>query len=103
VFDSQRPEVFHVDLASIVVKHDDRTNLRLQPGDQIYVGETRQARIEKCIPPWIRPLYQAIWDTHPKPEGSPSQIVDRPVNSSVPVIDSSHPSIGETVIILSNE
>ncbi len=62
----KRPEVFHVDLAAIVVKHDPRTNIRLQPDDQIYVGETRQARIEKCIPPWLRPVYQALWDTQPQ-------------------------------------
>src|SRR5262245_53958697 len=47
VADAKRPEVFHVDLDAIVVKHDQRTNLRLLPNDQIFVGETRQSRIEK--------------------------------------------------------
>jgi protein involved in polysaccharide export with SLBB domain len=60
-----RPEVYHVDLQAIVVGHDDKTNLRLLPNDQVYVGETRQARIERAIPPWFRPLYQAIWKTQP--------------------------------------
>ena len=69
--DGQRPEVFHVDLAAIVMKHDFRTNLRLLPSDQVYVGETRQARIEKCIPPWFRPLYQTLWGTRPHPAASP--------------------------------
>jgi protein involved in polysaccharide export with SLBB domain len=63
--DSQRPEVFHVDLQAIVVKHDERTNLRILPFDQIYVGETRQAKVEKALPPWLRTLSQAIWDTRP--------------------------------------
>ena len=49
-----RPEVFHVDLAAIVMNHDERTNIRLHPFDQIYVGETRRAQIEKAIPLWLR-------------------------------------------------
>jgi polysaccharide biosynthesis/export protein len=65
--DSQRPEVFHVDLNAIVVKHDYKTNVRILPFDQIYVGETRQAKVEKALPPWLRPLYQAVWDIHPTP------------------------------------
>jgi protein involved in polysaccharide export with SLBB domain len=65
-----RPEVFHIDLQNIVTKHKQATNLRLLPNDQVYVGETRQARIERVIPPWMRPLYQVIWDTQP-PQPSP--------------------------------
>jgi polysaccharide biosynthesis/export protein len=65
-----RPEVFHIDLQNIVIKHNQATNLRLLPNDQIYVGETRQSRIERVIPPWIRPLYQVIWDTQPPPKTS---------------------------------
>lgn len=61
----QRPEVFHVDLDAIVMKKDERTNLRVLPFDQVYVGETRQARMERLIPPWLRPLYQKIWDLLP--------------------------------------
>lgn len=52
--ESQRPEVIHVDLEAIVMKDDQRTNIRLLPYDQIYVGETRRAQIEKAIPPWLR-------------------------------------------------
>jgi protein involved in polysaccharide export with SLBB domain len=52
--ESQRPEVFHVDLRAIVVNNDSRTNIRLLPFDQIYVGETRRSQIEKAIPPWLR-------------------------------------------------
>jgi polysaccharide biosynthesis/export protein len=60
-----RPEVFHVDLDAIVLRKDDATNIRLMPSDHVYVGETRQARIEKCIPPWLRPVYQKLWDMLP--------------------------------------
>jgi len=62
VAEGQRPEVFRVDLRAIVLNHDERTNIRLRPFDQIHVGETRQARVERSIPPWLRPLYQAVWE-----------------------------------------
>ena len=58
-----RPEICHVDLHAILVDHNQKTNLRLLPNDQIYVGETRQALVERAIPPWFRPVYQAIWNT----------------------------------------
>lgn len=63
--DLQRPEVFHVDLQAIVLNRNHQTNIRVQPYDQIFVGETRQARIEKCVPPWCRPVYQKFWDMLP--------------------------------------
>lgn len=63
--EGHRPEVFHVDLGAIVLKNDHATNLRVEPYDQIYVGETRQARIERFIPPWFRPVYQAFWEIEP--------------------------------------
>jgi protein involved in polysaccharide export with SLBB domain len=72
VGDTQRPEVLHVDLRAIVVKKDDRTNIRLVPFDQIYVGETRQARVEKSFPPWLRPLYEALWNMLPDPLRQPA-------------------------------
>ncbi|MCS7046288.1 MAG: polysaccharide biosynthesis/export family protein [Gemmataceae bacterium] len=60
-----RPELFRVDLDAIVLNKDGSTNVRLLPMDHIYVGETRQARIEKCVPPWLRPTYQKLWDMLP--------------------------------------
>src|SRR5262249_36916641 len=57
--------VFHIDLDAIVLKHDNATNLRVLPYDQIYVGETRQARIERFIPAWFRPMYQVFWGLEP--------------------------------------
>ncbi len=67
--DGQRPEVFHVDLEAIVVNQDHKTNIRLQPYDQIYVGETRQSCLEKCFPPWLRPLFRTFCGTQ-KPRGN---------------------------------
>jgi protein involved in polysaccharide export with SLBB domain len=65
IIEGDRPEVFHVDLRAIVSHKDDKTNVRLQPFDQVFVGETRQGRLDKCLPPWLRPLYQAIWGIRP--------------------------------------
>ncbi len=62
-----RPEVFHIDLHKTVAQRDQATNPRLMPNDQIYVGETRQARMERIVPPWLRPAYQAIWEAQPAP------------------------------------
>lgn len=63
--EGRRPEAFHVDLRALVLRHDERTNLRLLPGDHVYVGETRQAQVEKALPPWLRRAYQALWNTRP--------------------------------------
>ena len=60
--DNHRPEVFHVDLDAIVMKHDHKTNLRLLAFDQVYVGATRQAKIENALPPWLRWVVQPMWD-----------------------------------------
>jgi polysaccharide biosynthesis/export protein len=61
VAEGRAPEVFHVDLKAVVIKHDERTNLRLQPFDQVYVGETLPSSWEKCVPPCFRPFYEAAW------------------------------------------
>jgi protein involved in polysaccharide export with SLBB domain len=71
--DLHRPEVFHVDLEAIVMHKDQKTNVRVLPYDEIYVGETRQARVEKCIPPWLRPVYQSVWDMLPSSKAPQEQ------------------------------
>ena len=60
--DNQRPEVFHVDLQAIVLKNDAKTNIRLLPYDQVYVGETKGAQIERAIPTWVRNFYRPVLD-----------------------------------------
>jgi polysaccharide export outer membrane protein len=64
---NQRPEVFHVDLQAIVFRGDNRTNLRILPFDQIYVGETRRAKLEKVLPPWLRRALLALSNNRPNP------------------------------------
>lgn len=63
VADDRRAEMFHVDLEKIVMHGDHRSNVRVMPFDQIYVGETQQARVEKSIPVWMRPYYRQFWGT----------------------------------------
>lgn len=65
VLEGKPPEVFRVDLQAILLRHDPRTNIYLQPQDQIYVGETRRFSISKCIPPWLRPLYETLCGMRP--------------------------------------
>jgi hypothetical protein len=58
IADGRAPEVFDVDLEAIVSKNDQETNLRLQPFDQVYVGQSHWASLVKCLPPWLRPIYE---------------------------------------------
>ena len=61
VADGKPPEVFHVDLQAILVKHDQQTNIRLEPCDHVHIGERRPSRLACCIPPWLKPLYSQLW------------------------------------------
>ena len=70
VADGRPPEAFDVDLEAILSRDDPQTNLRLQPFDQIYVGQSRRASLEKCLPPWLRPLYEGLCGLL-RPHGKP--------------------------------
>lgn len=59
-----RPEVFPVMLKDIVMKHDEKTNIRLEPFDQVYIGETRRSRFQKVVPPVFRPVYERLAGIH---------------------------------------
>jgi len=58
--DNEPPLVFHIDLRAIVMSQDQRTNLRLQPFDRVFVGEAKKSSLEKCLPPFVRPLYEKL-------------------------------------------
>jgi protein involved in polysaccharide export with SLBB domain len=60
VADGRDPEVFHINLRAIALRQDESSNVRLQPFDQVYVGQTRRAALGRCVPPWLRPLYQSL-------------------------------------------
>ncbi len=59
VADGRPPELFPVHLDAET--RDRGANLKLEPFDQVYIGETRQSSIRKCLPPWLRPLYESLW------------------------------------------
>jgi protein involved in polysaccharide export with SLBB domain len=58
--EDRQPEVFRVDLRAILMRDDSRSNIYLRPMDQVFVGETRRCTFEKCLPPWVRPLYESF-------------------------------------------
>jgi protein involved in polysaccharide export with SLBB domain len=50
----RRPEVFPVDLKAILTRHDEATDVRLEPYDQVYVGESARSNWMKYLPPWLQ-------------------------------------------------
>ena len=69
VAEGRRPQVFHINLSAILLKKDQHTNLRLQPFDEVFIGETRESSVAKCVPPCLRPLYETLWDLKSNPAG----------------------------------
>jgi protein involved in polysaccharide export with SLBB domain len=67
VADGQPPEVFPVDLEAIVLRHDQRTNVRLAPFDQVFVGQSSKSHLKGCFPPWLRPFYDAACGLRRRP------------------------------------
>lgn len=57
VADGEKPEVFTVQLHDILIKRDTRTNVTLAPFDQVCIGESPQSTFGKCVPPYLKPLY----------------------------------------------
>ena len=68
VADDKKPETFEVDLEAIVVRHEQQSNITVEPFDKIYIAQTRQLKLSKCLPPWMRALYNSLWDLHKQPE-----------------------------------
>ena len=60
VAEGKRPEVFHIDLAAIVLRNDPETNILLEPFDQVHIGQSRRACFSDCLPPWLRPVYDRL-------------------------------------------
>ena len=73
VAEGGRPEVFHIDLAAVVSGRDAQTNVRVQPFDQVFVGESRRSSLEKCLPPWLRPTYGALSGLRRPPAEGPGR------------------------------
>jgi polysaccharide export outer membrane protein len=60
VAEGERADVFHVDVDAVALDGDQTTNIILQPGDQVYVGETRRSSFSRLVPSWLRPLYRSL-------------------------------------------
>ena len=56
----EKADVFHVDVDAVSLDNDQLTNIALQPGDQVYVGETRRSSFSRLVPSWLRPLYRSL-------------------------------------------
>jgi protein involved in polysaccharide export with SLBB domain len=54
VAEGKTPEVFHIDLAAIVLRNDPETNILLEPFDQVHIGQSRRSFFRDCLPPWLR-------------------------------------------------
>jgi protein involved in polysaccharide export with SLBB domain len=97
VADGTAPEVFPVDLAAILLKKDQQTNVRLEPFDQIYVGQTRGGALSCCVPPWLRPLVEALCGMRRPTPAAPLSVVPTPARfaatrqGSAPVPDGALP------------
>lgn len=74
VAEGGQPEVYHIDLRDIVLEQNKSTNLRLQPFDAVYVGETRSATMKNCVPSFLRPIYNTLFGlkTDPPAPTSPT-------------------------------
>lgn len=57
VAEGKTPEVFHIDLAAIVLRNDPETNILLQPFDQVHIGQSRRSSFHDCLPPWLRSVF----------------------------------------------
>jgi protein involved in polysaccharide export with SLBB domain len=60
------PEVLRIDLEAILKRNDNRTNVRLQPLDEIYIGEKPSAYFRRAIPGFLRPMYDTIVELLPE-------------------------------------
>ncbi len=60
VADGRPPQVFPVDLRAILLDGDGSTDRRVEPFDQIHVGETRKSYLRSCVAPCLRPVYEML-------------------------------------------
>ena len=61
VADGTSPELFEVDLAAIL-RGDQKTNVCLEPFDQIYIGQTKRSHFKTLLPPWLQALCERVHD-----------------------------------------
>jgi protein involved in polysaccharide export with SLBB domain len=64
IADGRASEVFPVDLEAIVVRHDLQSNVRLEPFDQVNLGQSSRSNFSRCLPLWLRPLFDGLSGLH---------------------------------------
>jgi hypothetical protein len=47
-----------VDLKGILLRNEPRTNIRVEPFDQIYIGQSRRSVFCSRLPPILRPFWE---------------------------------------------
>jgi protein involved in polysaccharide export with SLBB domain len=65
VVEGGKPEIYRVDLRAILFLDDPKSNIIVQPRDQIFVGERPLCSFERCVAPWLRPIYEALSGLRP--------------------------------------
>jgi protein involved in polysaccharide export with SLBB domain len=55
-----KPQLFRVNVPAVLVDGDNRTNVALQPDDQVYVGETKQSSLSRLMPDWLGTVYRRV-------------------------------------------
>jgi protein involved in polysaccharide export with SLBB domain len=69
IAEGKTPEIFHIDLEAILLRKDQHSNITLEPFDQVYVGASRPCKIAACVPPWLRPMFEACCGMRRGPSG----------------------------------
>lgn len=68
VVEGGKPELYRVDLRAILFYEDPKSNIVVQPGDEIFIGERASFSFERCVAPWLRPIYEALSGLRPDPK-----------------------------------
>lgn len=64
----QSPQVFRANVGAVCAG-DHSTNVTLESGDQVYVGETRRSSFARLLPDWLKAGYRRIVGLTPIPPG----------------------------------
>ncbi len=72
-------EILTVDLPAILQRGDQSTNVRVQPLDEIYIGEKPRSRIRRALPTFLKPLYEGVVGFIPHPDWRTARRATHPV------------------------
>jgi protein involved in polysaccharide export with SLBB domain len=95
IIEGRPPQVFHLNGQDLLKNPEPGTSLRLQPYDQVFIGEAHRAKLARCFAPCLRPLFETVsglrnWsrESSPSPLAAtdqgllPTQTTARPPNLS---------------------